>query len=466
MVHVYSLNGITIAVDGESGCVHVVDVIAGDLLRAFRRPFSLAEALIALNGRYEESDLRETWAEIDRLRQQGRLFSLPLPPEQLPPAGKPGQNLKALCLHVAHDCNMACDYCFASKGAYKTAKQLMPAAVARQAVDFLAANSGAKKNIEIDFFGGEPTLNFRVVKDTVAYSRQVAEDTGKHFNFTITTNATLLDNDLITYINENMDNVVISLDGRPETHDRIRRAASGEGALDAILPGALRLIRSRGPKSYFIRGTFTSHNTDFVNDALFLADAGFSEISIEPVVGRGLALHLNQSHLPAIMASYEQLTLAYIDRIKEGRPFKFYHFNVDIYQGPCLAKRAAACGAGDSYLAVTPEGDLYPCHQFVGETAFRMGNLTSGVDGSGLGERFARANIFTKENCRDCWAKLYCSGGCHANAYFANRDITQPEELFCAMQKKRLECALMIEAWRDNNGKNLDSDDPTRGVSG
>ena len=451
MVHVYSLNGITIAVDGNNGCVHIVDQIAGDLLREFDHPCSLTAARAALSGRYQESDIREAWTEIDALYRDGLLFSPPVESAGGPVAADPQHNLKALCLHAAHDCNLACEYCFASKGSYKVAKKLMPASVACKAVDFLAANSGAKKNIEIDFFGGEPTLNFSMVKETVAYSRQAAERTGKNFHFTITTNGTLLDDAIIAYINEHMDNVVISLDGRPEVHNGVRRTAAGEDTYSAILPEALRLVNSRGPKSYFVRGTFTAHNTDFDHDVLHLADLGFKEISVEPVVGRGMDLHLNRSHLPAILNSYERLARSYIARIKEGRPFKFYHFNVDIYKGPCLKKRAAACGAGTEYLAVTPEGDLYPCHQFVGEQQFKMGNIFTGVTNNDLGEQFGRVNIFTKEACKKCWAKLYCSGGCHANAYYANKDITQPEELFCAMQKKRLECALMIEAWKEKN---------------
>ena len=448
LVHVFSLQGMNLAVDGESGCVHVVDEVAAALLRSFDRPFSLAEAQAAGAGRFPEKELRDAWQEIEALTREGLLFAPPVTPELLPAAAKPGQNLKALCLHIAHDCNLTCAYCFAAKGTYKTAKKLMPTSVARHALDFLAANSGAKQQLEIDFFGGEPTLNFQTVKDTVAYSREVAERTGKRFNFTITTNATLLDHNLIAYINEHMDNVVLSLDGRPEIHDRLRRSNTGEATYQTILPDALRLVAARGSRSYFIRGTFTAYNPDFVQDVLHLADAGFTEISLEPVVGRGLPLHLNQSHLPAILASYEQLALAYIDRIKQGRPFQFYHFKVALYQGPCLSKRVAACGAGVSYLAVTPEGELYPCHQFVGEAAFKLGSLSAGVVNQALGQQFTQANIFTKAACRACWAKLYCSGGCHANAYYVNQELTQPEDLFCAMQKKRLECALMIEAWK------------------
>ena len=453
MVHVYSLNGIDIAVDGDSGCVHIIDQIARDLLLEFNHPCCLAEARASLSGRYQDDDIHSAWTEIDALYQQGLLFSQPIAPDLLPPLAAPGQNLKALCLHVAHDCNMTCAYCFASKGSYKSAKKLMPAEVARKAVDFLAANSGGKRNIEIDFFGGEPTLNFQVVKDTVGYGRQVAKAMGKEFHFTITTNGALLNGEIAEYINKHMDNVVLSLDGRPEVHNRIRRSADGEDTYHTILPEMLRLIQARGPKNYYVRGTFTSHNTDFDQDALHLADAGFLEISVEPVVGRGMDLHLRRSHLPAILDAYERLACRCIERIKQGRPFNFYHFNVDIYKGPCLAKRTSACGAGMSYLAVTPEGDLYPCHQFVGEPAFKMGSLDDGIINSDLGEQFSRANIFTKEECRNCWAKLYCSGGCHANAYYANKDIIQPEELFCAMQKKRLECALMIEAWKSEHSE-------------
>ncbi|MDD4768120.1 MAG: thioether cross-link-forming SCIFF peptide maturase [Desulfotomaculaceae bacterium] len=445
MVHVYSMNGINVAVDGNSGSIHVIDDAAYDLLAQFQKPFTFEQASEQLQERYPAQSIREVWEEIDSLVKKGLLFS---PDIQASDLNHMNNGLKALCLHVAHDCNLMCEYCFASKGSYKVEKKLMPEEVAFKAVDFIVKHSGKRKNIEIDFFGGEPLLNFEVVKKTVEYGRKIETLAGKKFYFTITTNGTLLDGDNIEYINENMDNVVISIDGRKEVHDAIRYDAAGQGTYDRILDDALKLVRSRGNKSYFIRGTFTSRNLDFSKDVLHLADLGFNELSMEPVVGRGEDFHIRAEHIPEIIAEYERLAYAYLKRIEEGKPFKFYHFNVNIYKGPCLYKRISACGAGTEYLAVTPEGDLYPCHQFVGQHEFNMGNLDTGIKEHTLSERFGKANILNKEDCRDCWAKLYCSGGCHANSYYAGGDILKPVELICAMQKKRIECAIMIEVCR------------------
>lgn len=447
MVHTYTMNGLKLAVDGHSGSIHILDDPAYDLLARFKQPFTLEQAIEVLRGKYSSEHIREVWEEINTLHLDGLLFS-PIIDFSVLNNRDNEPSLKALCLHVAHDCNLRCAYCFAGKGNYRSGKKLMPPEVALQAVDFLVNNSGKKKNIEIDFFGGEPALNFSVVRETVAYGNKVAARAGKKLNFTITTNGTLLDADRINYINENMDNVVISLDGRQEVHDAIRQDAAGRGTYGRILGDALRLVRARKNKSYFIRGTFTAKNLDFAQDVLHLADLGFTEISVEPVVGAGGDLHLRREHLPEILAEYERLAEAYLQRIQAGKPFKFYHFNVDLYHGPCLYKRIAACGAGTEYLAVTPEGDLYPCHQLVGQDEFCVGNLDTGIQNYTLTQKFAAANIFTKETCRDCWAQLYCSGGCQANAYYANGDIKKPEALFCEMQRKRIECAIMIEAWK------------------
>lgn len=444
MVHVYSMNGLNIAVDGNSGSIHVIDDAAYDLLSHFKKPFTFEQAAGKLQGKYPADSVREVWEEINSLVQKSLLFSPDIQASDWDSISV-DNGLKALCLHVAHDCNLMCEYCFASKGSYKVEKKLMPEEIAIKALDFLVSHSGKRKNIEIDFFGGEPLLNFDVVKKTVEYGRKIEAPAGKKFYFTITTNGTLLDDDNIEYINANMDNVVISIDGRKTVHDAIRYDAAGQGTYDMILGDALRLVRSRENKSYFIRGTFTSKNMDFSRDVMSLAGLGFDEISIEPVVGRGEDFHIRAEHIPAILAEYERLACAYVKRIKEGKPFRFYHFNVNIYKGPCLYKRISACGAGAEYFAVTPEGDLYPCHQFVGQQEFKMGNLDTGIKNSALGERFRKANILNKEDCRDCWAKLYCSGGCHANSYYAGGDILKPVELICAMQKKRIECAIMIE---------------------
>jgi len=446
VVHVYSMNGLNIAVDGNSGCVHVLDDMTYDLLARFDSPFTFEQAAGSFQGKYSEGSIREAWDEINSLIEKGFLFSPVIDETSVLNDMNTDNGIKALCLHVAHDCNLMCEYCFASRGSYKVAKNLMPEEVAFKAVDFLIRNSGKRKNVEIDFFGGEPLLNFSVVKKTVEYGRRIEASAGKKLNFTITTNGTLLDDDKIRYINENMDNVVISIDGRKEVHDAIRYDAVGRGTYDRILGNALKLVCERGSKSYFIRGTFTSQNLDFSKDVLHLADLGFDEISVEPVVGKGEDFHLRREHIPEILAEYEQLASVYIKRIKEKKPFRFYHFNVDIYKGPCLYKRVTACGAGTEYFAVTPEGDLYPCHQFVGQREFITGNLDMGIKNNALSERFGKANIFTKEKCRECWAKLYCSGGCHANSFYSSGDVMKPEELFCEMQKKRIECAIVIEA--------------------
>ncbi|NQS75482.1 MAG: thioether cross-link-forming SCIFF peptide maturase [Peptococcaceae bacterium] len=451
MVHVYALNGFNIAVDGNSGCIHVIDDLAKDMLAHFRESFTCEQAIQKLQGKYTIEGIKDVWQEVNTLMQKGLLFS---PEIQVPNWDQQNKGLKALCLHVAHDCNLRCEYCFASKGSYNVDKRLMPEEIAFQAVDFLVENSGKRENIEIDFFGGEPLLNFGVVKKTVEYARKIETLTGKKFYFTITTNGTLFDESNIAYINENMDNVVISIDGRKSVHDAIRYNAAGRGTYDKILADALRLVRSRENKSYFIRGTFTSWNTDFSQDVLHLADQGFEEISMEPVVGTGEDFHIREEHIPEIIAEYERLAYAYITRIREGHPFRFYHFNVDIYQGPCLYKRITACGAGTEYFAVTPEGHLYPCHQFVGQEEFQMGSLDTGIKNNILVEQFGQANILNKEDCRNCWAKLFCSGGCHANSYFANGNILKPVESICAMQKKRIECAIMIEVCRQLENDN------------
>lgn len=448
MVHTYSMNGLNVAVDGNSGSIHILDNAAYDLLAQCKDDFVFESAAALLRDKYTAADLSEAWDEINFLKAKGLLFSPELEQEVLLNNAGSANGIKALCLHVAHDCNLRCEYCFAAKGNYSMANKLMPLEVAVQAVDFLINNSGRRKNVEIDFFGGEPLLNFDVVKKTVEYGRKAGVRTGKEIHFTITTNGMLLDDDKINYINKNMDNVVISLDGRKEVHDAIRYAANGGGTYDTILEQALNFVRQRGNKSYFIRGTFTARNLDFSKDILHLADLGFGEISMEPVVGAGEDFHIRKEHVPAILYEYERLASAYITRIKEGKPFRFYHFNVNIYEGPCLYKRVAACGAGTEYFAVTPEGDLYPCHHLVGLPQFKAGNLDTGIVDDLLPASFSEANIFNKEECRKCWAKLFCSGGCHANSYYANGDIMRPEKTVCEMQQKRIECAIMIEAFK------------------
>lgn len=447
MIHIYSMNGINLSVDSNSGSVNVLDDVSYDLLSYFQNPFTYEQAVKKLNGKYSEESIKETWEEINSLIEKGSLYSDEIDKSII--TGKIYDNgIKALCLHVAHDCNLMCEYCFASKGSYKVTKNLMSTEIAYKAIDFLVNNSGKRKNVEIDFFGGEPLLNFDVVKKTVEYGRKIQSSTGKEIHFTITTNGVLLDDEKINYINENMDNVVISLDGRKSVHDAIRYDTAKNGTYDRILKNALKLVEQRKGKSYFIRGTFTAKNLDFSKDVFHLADVGFGEISVEPVVGKGEKFHIYKENLPVILAEYEKLAKDYIARLKEGRPFRFYHFNVNLYNGPCLYKRVTSCGAGTEYFAVTPEGDLYPCHQFVGQSEFKMGTINTGIENNTLKNRFGEADIFSKEECRNCWAKLYCSGGCHANSYYSNRDILKPDETVCEMQKKRIECAIMIEVCR------------------
>lgn len=445
MVHTYSLNGYNIAIDGNSGSIHMLDDITYQMLKDTNEMPSLVSVQEKLKKKYTVNEISEAYNEIKSLNEQGMLFSSIKNLEEAVGSKQMNNGLKALCLHVSHDCNLRCEYCFASSGDYNSGRMLMSKEVALKAVDYLVQNSKGRHNIEIDFFGGEPLMNFDVVKETVAYGRKVEKITGKHFYFTITTNGTLLDKEKINYINENMDNVVISIDGRKEVHDAVRHDRAGRGSYDKVMPLAKELVAGRNGKSYFIRGTFTARNKDFSKDVMHLADMGFKEISVEPVVGSGEDLYFKESDIPEILKEYENLAFQYIRRLSDDRKFRFYHFNIDLYDGPCLFKRVTACGAGYEYLAVSPEGNLYPCHQFVGQDKFVIGNVYSGINNSKMCSEFMQNNILTKEKCRDCWAKLFCSGGCHANAYFTNGSISEHNELSCILQKKRIECAIMIQ---------------------
>ena len=450
MVHTYSLNGYNIAIDGNSGSIHMLDHIAYQMLKESDEMPSLANVQEKLKKKYTVNEIREAYSEIKSLTEQGMLFSSIKNLEEVVSSKQMNNGLKALCLHVSHDCNLRCEYCFASSGDYNSGRTLMDKEVALKAVDYLVQNSKNRHNIEIDFFGGEPLMNFDVVKETVAYGRKLEKTTGKHFYFTITTNGTLLDKEKISFINENMDNVVISIDGRKEVHNAVRHDRAGRGSYDRIVPLAKELVAGRNGKSYFIRGTFTARNKDFTKDVMHLADLGFKEISVEPVVGSGDDLYFKESDIPDLLKEYENLTSEYIERLSNGCDFRFYHLNIDLYEGPCLFKRITACGAGYEYLAVSPEGDLYPCHQFVGQNRFVLGNLSTGISNNKMCEEFMKNNILSKEKCRDCWAKLFCSGGCHANAYFSNNSILEPNELSCILQRKRIECAIMIQALKND----------------
>ena len=447
MVHAFENNGYYIVLDVNSGSIHCVDEMVYEILKAFPYGFSSSEEVIQkFKGKYDEQELIQVCEEIKELEKEGMLYTPDLDENLLWDKLENGNGVKALCLNIAHDCNLACEYCFASKGDYNTNRGLMSEEVAHRALDFLAAHSGNRKNIEVDFFGGEPLLNFDVVKKAVAYGREIEKQGNKKFHFTITTNGTLLNDEIIDYLNETMDNVVISLDGRRKVNDTMRYDRGGHGSYDRIVPLARKLVEKRNGKQYYIRGTFTAKNLDFAEDVFHIADLGFNEVSVEPVVGTGSELHLNEEHIPTILAEYDKLARKYLDYVADGKELKFYHFNINLYGGPCVHRRVLACGAGFEYLAVSPEGHLYPCHQFVGHEQFIIGTVYEGIQNNDIAKHFRNCNIMTKDECKRCWAKYFCSGGCHANAYFSNNDIYVPNELACVLQRKRIECALMIAA--------------------
>lgn len=443
-IHKFFLNNRYIVLDVYSGAVHVVDNIVFDILDYYKDN-SLEEIIEKLKEKYEVSQIEEAYDEIGILEKEGLLYSKKVDTNSI--KYNSDNVIKAMCLHVAHDCNLRCKYCFASQGDFKGERSIMSLEVGKRALEFLCENSGNRRNLEVDFFGGEPLMNFEVVKDLVSYGREIEKKYNKHFRFTITTNGVLLDEEKINYINENMDNVVLSLDGRKEINDNMRKTVSGEGSYDIILSKFKELVNKRGDKDYYIRGTFTSYNLDFAKDALHFYDEGFKKISIEPVVtSPDMDYALREEHLEEILDEYEKFSKEYIDIKKNDKDFLFFHFMIDLNQGPCLAKRSIGCGAGSEYVAVTPEGDLYPCHQFVGEEEFKLGNVFTGVKNIEKREEFKSANVFSKEECENCWAKFYCSGGCHANAYNTNKDILKPYKIGCEMEKKRIECAISILA--------------------
>ena len=453
MVHQYQLNGFNIVLDTCSGSVHAVDPVAYDAISLYET-HSTEEILDQLLEQYAgqtdvtEDDLRQCLEDIEGLKQAGKLFS---PDHFAPMAGelkqRSGNVVKALCLHVAHTCNLNCSYCFASQGKYHGDRALMSFEVGKQALDFLIANSGSRRNLEVDFFGGEPLMNWQVVKDLVAYARTQEEPHGKHFRFTLTTNGMLLDDEVTDFCNKEMHNVVLSLDGRKEVHDRLRKNLAGVGSYDIIVPKFQRFVLQRGDREYYMRGTFTHDNVDFTEDIFHMADLGFTELSMEPVVSPpGEPWALTEEDLPKLFRQYEILAEEMLRREKEGRPFTFYHYMLDLEGGPCLHKRMSGCGSGTEYLAVTPWGELFPCHQFVNDPAYSMGDVWKGITNPQLGEKFHRCNVVANPDCRDCWARLYCAGGCAANAYHARGDINGTNYYGCQLFKKRIECAIMIKA--------------------
>ena len=453
MIHRYVLNGMHIVLDVCSGAVHVVDEVAYDIIGMFENS-PKEDVIKSITEKYSAredvtaDDVAECYAQVEALRDSGALFA---PDNFEPMAGtlkaKTGGVVKALCLHIAHSCNLNCSYCFASQGKYHGERALMSFEVGKRALDFLIENSGTRRNLEVDFFGGEPLLNFDVVKQLVAYARGVEKEKGKNFRFTLTTNGMLIDDDVIDFANREMSNVVLSLDGRKEVHDRFRVDYAGKGSWDRIVPLFQKLVKERGGKGYYMRGTFTHANPDFLEDIRTMLDLGFTELSMEPVVcAAGDPMELTEEDLPIVLEQYEKLALLMRERKKEGRPFTFYHYMIDLKGGPCIYKRISGCGSGTEYMAVTPWGDLYPCHQFVGDDGYCLGNVWDGVKNTAVQNDFAACNVYAREECRDCWARLYCSGGCAANAYHATGSVRGVYEYGCKLFRKRMECAIMLAA--------------------
>ncbi|MGM9586943.1 MAG: thioether cross-link-forming SCIFF peptide maturase [Candidatus Limivicinus sp.] len=455
MIHQYKLGGYNIVLDVCSGSVHVVDDVAYDMISLFEGSdretviSAMAEKYAGREG-ITRRDLEECYDQVAALRDAGQLFT---PDTFEPMAGslkeKTAGVVKALCLHVAHTCNLNCAYCFASQGKYHGERAVMSFEVGKQALDFLIANSGTRRNLEVDFFGGEPLMNFQVVKDLVAYARSIEKEHHKNFRFTLTTNGLLIDDDVIDFANREMSNVVLSLDGRKEIHDRYRVDYAGNGSWERIVPKFQKLVAARGGKNYYMRGTFTHANPDFLQDIQQMLDLGFTELSMEPVVcAPGDPSALTEEDFPVVCQQYEQLAELMLRRDKEGKPFTFYHYMLDLSGGPCIYKRISGCGSGTEYMAVTPWGDLYPCHQFVGDEKFKLGNIWDGVTNTERRAEFAACNVYAHPECRDCWARLYCSGGCAANAYHATGAITGIYEYGCRLFRKRMECAIMVAAAR------------------
>ena len=451
MIHQYKLGEYNIVLDVCSGSVHVVDEVAYDIIALFENN-SKDEIIERMLEKYGErndisrDDIYECYEQVEELKCAGKLFT---PDTFEPMAGKLKEKtagvVKALCLHIAHTCNLNCSYCFASQGKYHGDRAVMSFEVGKRALDFLVENSGTRHNLEVDFFGGEPLMNFQVVKDLVAYARSIEKEKGKNFRFTLTTNGVLVDDDVIDFANRECSNVVLSLDGRKEIHDRFRVDYAGNGSWDKIVPKFQKFVEARGGKEYYMRGTFTHANPDFLNDIKEMLDLGFNELSMEPVVcAKDDPSALTDEDMKIVMEQYEELASLMLQRDKEGRPFTFYHYMIDLTGGPCIYKRISGCGSGTEYMAVTPWGDLYPCHQFVGEEKFKLGDIWNGVTNTEIQKEFAACNVYAHPECRDCWARLYCSGGCAANAYHATGSVTGVYEDGCKLFRKRMECAIMV----------------------
>lgn len=459
MVHQYKNHGYNIVLDVYSGSVHVVDDLCYDVIGALNAqdeehtkgtlaaPETMRLLKERLGASYEEAALSEALAEVTELTDAGRLFTKDEFEGMTEIVRERKTVVKALCLHIAHDCNLACRYCFAEEGEYHGRRALMSHEVGKRALDFLIANSGSRRNLEVDFFGGEPLMNWQVVKGLVAYGREQEKIYDKRFRFTVTTNGVLLNDEIQEFINREMDNVVLSLDGRREINDAMRPFRSGKGSYDLIVPKFQRLAESRSQEKYYIRGTFTRNNLDFGEDVLHFAQLGFKQISMEPVVGdESDPYAIREEDIPAIKEEYDRLAKIMIEKEKKGEGFNFFHFMIDLDGGPCVAKRLSGCGSGTEYLAVTPWGDLYPCHQFVGQEEFLMGNVDEGIVRPEIADAFRSCSVYSKEKCRGCFAKFYCSGGCMANAHHFHGTIHNTYDIGCEMQRKRVECAIMMKA--------------------
>lgn len=460
MIHQYKNNGYNIIMDINSGSVHVVDDVVYDVVAMLElvmgelekpEPIPAAakqEAATKLAATYDESDIMEALAEVQELIDAEELYAKDVYQDYIIDFKKRETVVKALCLHIAHDCNLGCKYCFAEEGEYHGRRALMSFEVGKKALDFLIENSGNRRNLEVDFFGGEPLMNWEVVKQLVEYGRSQEEAHHKKFRFTLTTNGVLLTDEIMEFCNREMSNVVLSLDGRKDVNDFMRPTRNGKGSsYDIIVPKFRKFAQSRGDKDYYVRGTFTRYNRDFSEDVKHFADLGFDQMSIEPVVALPEEPYaIKEEDLPGILEEYDKLALEYIERKKAGKGFNFFHFMLDLNQGPCVAKRLSGCGSGTEYLAVTPWGDFYPCHQFVGQEEFLMGNVDTGIVKTEIRDEFKLCNVYAKDKCRECFARFYCSGGCAANSYNFHGSITDAYDIGCEMQKKRIECAIMIKA--------------------
>ena len=454
MIHCYQSNGYSIVMDVNSGAVHVVDDLVyklvpllEPLVKEKKDKGEILDFVKAQQLPYTEEETAEAVDEILLLAQEGQLYTEDIYENYIDSFKNRETVVKALCLHIAHDCNLACRYCFAEEGEYHGRRAIMSYEVGKKALDFLVANSGNRTNLEVDFFGGEPLMNWEVVKQLVAYGRSLEEEHHKKFRFTITTNGVLLNDEILEFVNKEMGNMVLSIDGRKEVHDRMRPHRGGQGSYDEIVPKFKKAAESRGQMNYYVRGTYTHYNTDFAKDVLHLADLGFKQISVEPVVAPETEDYaIREEDLPQLLAQYDELAEEMIKRRKEGNGFNFFHFMIDLEGGPCVAKRLSGCGSGTEYLAVTPWGDLYPCHQFVGNEDFLMGNVDEGVLRTDIRDEFKQCNVYAKEKCKDCFAKFYCSGGCAANSYNFTGNVNGSYDIGCELQRKRIECAIMIKA--------------------